>query len=71
MNTNDVMSVRAADLIKIMCAFGGYDRVDVVWRCLNQTKRKITIATVETVLQDIQDEWDNSHMMNHNKKQGG
>ncbi len=58
---NEVLSKPAADLIKIVCTFGGYDKVEVLAKCLTRSNRRINITTVENVLQEIEDEYDNRH----------
>ena len=58
MMINEVISKPAASLINIVCAFGNYDKVEVMAKCLTKSNRRVNITTVENVLQEIQDNYD-------------
>ncbi len=53
---NEVLSKPATDLIKIACAFGGYDKVELLARVLVKTNRMANITTVENILQELYEE---------------
>ena len=48
----------AADVIAIACHWGGFDIKDVLMRCFKRARRstRISMPTVEAVLQEIRDE---------------
>lgn len=52
---NEVISKQAADLVKIACAFGGFDKVEILSMALAHTDRKINVTTIENILEKIYD----------------
>lgn len=55
---NEAFSNPALGLIKIVCAFGNYNKKEIVFRCLTKSNRRINRTTVENVLQEIRDEYE-------------